>query len=254
MNLKQQTTLIDEFVAAERSADPAVAKAVCEAVCDVQPVTLKRLHEFLAAAEDEPHISLRLRHLLWVGVDLVVTHLFPMGADTHAKLAITHGATPQQLIEVMEMASYVSASQIRPGLLEVREAIAARELDSIKPEDASDADRQLKEQYQNRLGFWEDWMDITLKNSSRQLQAYLELGFSEAHPDGLDEKERELTFLALYSCPAIVDSTNVRRHAERAISAGATEGELYQTLHLANCIAMHSLTSGVGLIPKENIK
>ena len=65
---------------------------------EVSPRTLKHVHEYLSIAETGGEISEKMRHLIWVVVDSLVTHLYPRGAGVHARVALEHGATPGRFI------------------------------------------------------------------------------------------------------------------------------------------------------------
>jgi alkylhydroperoxidase/carboxymuconolactone decarboxylase family protein YurZ len=242
--------LKDAFVSAERGL-PGPSEALAETLIQIDAGALRRIHDFLEAAENEPHVSHRLRHLIWVAVDSVVSHLFPGGATTHATMAIKHGATPQQLVEALEIASFASVRGYEIGLDIVLAATRATDDVGVSADRAlSEAEAELKRDFTTRMGFWADWMETALALSPEQLRAHLELGYRPLAPGGLTAKDRQLILFACFACPAVSDRGLMRTHATEAVRRGATEAELLQVLRLANCIGLHAIFLGVNTFPE----
>ena len=54
--------------------------------------------------------------LIFVGINLVVPHLYGDGARLHIKKALAEGATPEEVLEVMQIASLVGVHSMHLGL------------------------------------------------------------------------------------------------------------------------------------------
>jgi alkylhydroperoxidase/carboxymuconolactone decarboxylase family protein YurZ len=54
--------------------------------------------------------------LIFVGINLVVPHLYADGARLHIRKALEQGATPEEVLEVMQIASLVGVHSMHLGL------------------------------------------------------------------------------------------------------------------------------------------
>jgi|HubBroStandDraft_4_1064222.scaffolds.fasta_scaffold116598_2 alkylhydroperoxidase/carboxymuconolactone decarboxylase family protein YurZ len=54
--------------------------------------------------------------LIFVGINLVVPHLYGDGARLHIRKALEEGATPEEVLEVMQIASLVGVHSMHLGL------------------------------------------------------------------------------------------------------------------------------------------
>lgn len=61
----------------------------------------------------------RVKELIYIAIDVVTTHLFEPGIRTHIKKAVEYGATPEQVIDVMTLASNIGAHTTLMGLSEL---------------------------------------------------------------------------------------------------------------------------------------
>jgi alkylhydroperoxidase/carboxymuconolactone decarboxylase family protein YurZ len=201
------------------------------------------VHNYLSAAENSGPVSRKMRHLIWVAVDLVTTHLYPRGAGVHAQVALKEGATVREVIEAIEIASSVSSGGYGACLPIV--ISAARENNGTNSATSRPVEGGLRKTLEMRLGYWEEWMGLALAVSPVHFETMVALQCPEPETAGLDAKSRELILMAGNACPAILNREGVERHAGRAARLGATETELVQVLQLANGIGLHPISEGV---------
>lgn len=220
-----------------------------ETLLEIDPPLLEHVHEYLMAAERGDEITEKLRHLIYLAADCVVTHLYPGGAAVHAGEALRNGASRRELVETLGIAAAVSCRGYGIGLPVVVAAVDrhfGRTGRQREPFTASEL--AAKRRVESRLGYWADWMDDALRLSPDYLERLAEFGRPDPEDSALDPKSRELIFLGAYACPAMVDKDGMRAHAERALSLGATESELLQTLRIANGIGLHAISEGIRAI------
>lgn len=194
-------------------------------------------------------ISPKLIHLIWIAVDSVVTHLFPYGTDLHVTAALGHGATKEELLETLSIASTVTDRSLNaalPILLEEADAAKVSRPDTSRP--LSHAQEELKARLVEQNGFSPKWLDQALRVSPHFATTLIALGYAPDQAKALDPKSRTLIFLALYSCPALLDEALIRQHARRAYALGATAEELFEVAQLANGIGLHAFTAGMPFV------
>jgi len=199
---------------------------------EIAPATLQRLQALLAAAGGDKPIFGTSQSLIWVVIDAVVAHLFPSGLQTHMRGAMEEGASPEAVMEALEIAAEVSSCGYEIGLPVLAEV--ARELGLDEPwlDAGSTGSGELWERYAGAL-------------SPDYLAALRGLASARRDNTVLEPKMRELLFVAGYGCPAIAHSAGLKRHARRAIEAGATLSEVTTMLRLSNAIGVHSLVVGM---------
>lgn len=223
-----------------------------EALLEIDPELLRRVHEHLKVAEESGPIPERLRHLIWTAVDAVVTHLYPRGLGVHARIAVEEGASLRQVVESLEIAAIVSSRGYGIGLPIVLEEIAAFGGQPVATE-LCERGRAVRTKFEQDIGTWPEWMETALRFAPDALEALLDLGYGRRDEAGLDPKSRELIFLAANSCPAIVEREAIRLHARRALELGATSEEIVQALRLANGIGLHPISEGIVQLKAHNL-
>lgn len=65
------------------------------------------------------------KELVYVAIDVATTHLFTAGIKTHTAQAIRYGATPDQIIDVMSLASDIGIHTTRMGVSQIPAGPAA---------------------------------------------------------------------------------------------------------------------------------
>jgi len=209
------------------------------------PQTALAFHRYLKALEDASTLEVRLLHLIWMGVDAVVTHLFDVGAQMHARAALDHGATVEQLFEVLCIASAVSnrsCEQMVPMLAEE----LARAGHPAGPAPLSDEQQAAKDRFIARNGYWTDAMELSLAVLPDYYPKVLEL-HSLSSDSALTPIERALVFFALSASPPILDVEGARRHDRRALELGADPDDVRSALQSCASLGVHSFAVGVGI-------
>jgi alkylhydroperoxidase/carboxymuconolactone decarboxylase family protein YurZ len=64
-------------------------------------------------------LSESFKELIYVAIDVVTTHLFTPGIRTHSKKAVEYGATPDQVIDVMALASNIGIETVLASVSQV---------------------------------------------------------------------------------------------------------------------------------------
>jgi alkylhydroperoxidase/carboxymuconolactone decarboxylase family protein YurZ len=75
-------------------------------------------------------LSSKVKELVYIGIDIATTHLFDIGLRIHYQNAIAHGATKEEIVEVLQLASGLGVQSSTFGL-----PILIEELERAKAED-----------------------------------------------------------------------------------------------------------------------
>lgn len=174
------------------------------------PGFLEAYVEFQAGPAIGGIIAPRLCELIYVAIDVSVNHMYPSGGRRHMELALKAGATPEEVLQTILIATALAARQP----LELGLSILADETaDQAPAADVPDADHAC--------------------------HAY-DAAAREAGP--LSAKEREFIALAVCAAPDSLFTPGIRRHIRAAIAAGATRREIATVLQLAAAISIHTCT------------
>ena len=223
-----------------------------EGLLRFHPDLLKRVHQFVKAAEGDAVVPEKLRHLIWLAADAAVTHLYPRGIGIHARRALEHGATREELIEALEIACVVTARSYEIGLpILMEELAAANAVDTPPAQPLTKAQAAVRARFIDATGGCPDWIDTAFRMAPDYTAMLLELAYGQPEGGALDSKSRELIYIGVCACPAVLDADGIRRHIRRAIALGTTAGELREVLQLASGIGIHPLSVGIPAMAEQ---
>ena len=208
------------------------------------PATAIAFHRYLRALEGSSTLDVRLLHLIWMGVDALVTHLFAPGAQAHARAALDHGATTEELFEVLSIACAVSnrSCELMAPMLAEELARAGHTVDDGPTTVAQQA---IKDEFVERNGFWSDAMDLCMRLLPAYFPKMLALGHALESAPVLAPIERALVFVGLSASPPVLDVEGARRHVRRALELGAPPADVLSAFTACAGLGAHAFAVGV---------
>jgi len=69
----------------------------------------------------------KVKELIYIAVDASVTHLYEPGLKLHMRKAMEQGATPEEILEVLELISVLGIHSCTVGVPALAEVVAARQ-------------------------------------------------------------------------------------------------------------------------------
>lgn len=217
---------------------------------DLDPDFLAAYTDMSAYAIEHGHLEPRLRELIYVATCASVSHQHPIGIRQHGRNALDLGATPEQLLAVMELVSTLGIATIDLAAAELERAepgTAARiAAESGTTPEALDA---LRARYTEVFDASSDGVDAALQAASGYYAATIELA---AIPRGagsaLDARERALIMFAVNALVTHRDAAALRRDIAAAKAAGVTPEELLDVSSQVAGIGVHAITVGVPIL------
>lgn len=210
-------------------------------------VLLERTPEFLTAYIDFQSAPInakllpqKLCEFIYIAIDISVNHMYDRGARRHMEYALKAGAKPEEVLQVILLATALSAQHPIDLGLEVLAEEGGSEPGRLE-QTLADA----KQDYVERTGHWPAAGDSMLALSPECARAYMGYGTAAYEAGPLSAKERELIGLALCAAPTALHRDGVRRHIRGALKAGASHVEILATLHLSAALSVHTCTLGV---------
>ena len=177
----------------------------------------------VAEATKRGKLSEKLKHLVWVAVDSVPTHLYAPGAALHAEEALAHGASVAELMDTLRIACLPSMRGLQDGY-----ELLAAELHG------SPAQPKHWSQYAAELS----------PDFKRAFDAFMD----GQTPGGLDARGRCLVALAVLSTPATADREGTRQAIQQALKLGVEPNEIIEVMELASMIGAHAFSNVLGSI------
>jgi alkylhydroperoxidase/carboxymuconolactone decarboxylase family protein YurZ len=193
----------------------------------------------------------KLKEFIYITIDISTTHLYELGTRIHYQNAIRHGATPEEIMEVIKVVSGLGVHTLTLGVGELVAALgrAGRQdevPDALTPEQAA-----LKEAFIAQRGFWDESYARILKLDPRIFEAALALTGNPHRTGVLGEKVIALIHIAANASVTHLHQPTLAIQMDRALAAGASVPEILEVLQLASVLGLHSCTFGVPILADE---
>lgn len=185
--------------------------------------------------------------LIGVALNAACTNLNPDGTRRHIRAALAAGATRQEILTVLKMASVMSihsCSLGAPILLE--EAKAAEIQPAPKPPVATPAIDKMK-----AIGQWNTVWDPFLELDPVWTDEFMATGIGIYASGVLPPKEVELLSIAFDASYTHMYAPGTRRHIKNALKAGATLEEIMEVLKLCVAQGVQACNLGVPILAEE---
>lgn len=193
----------------------------------------------------------KFKELIHIAVDCTTTHLYHRGTRSHIRNAFDHGASLDEVLEVIILTSTIGVHSSTAGATIVQE-----ELHPDSQPDVNDVDKSIT----NRLKYQSDGIADLAHLDHDHLEHYAELVSVAWETGPLESAEKHLVLLATEITPTRLNETASRIHVKNAYDAGATEEEILAVIETASVTGVHALdavtilveeASKRGMLPEE---
>lgn len=196
-------------------------------------------------------LSPKMKEFVYITIDIATTHLYELGTRIHYQNAIKHGATPQEIMAVIKVASGLGIHTMTLGVPVLVNALkrAGREHEIDRTLDAKQ--EGLKREFIEVRGFWSEvWEDLLCLHPAF-FASYLKLSGNPHRTGILDEKTIALLHIAANSSVTHLYQPTLEVQMDQALRHGATVEEIMEVMELASVLGLHSCTFGVPLLAEE---
>ena len=204
-----------------------------------------------AAMTDDPWVGgvlpRKLVELIGVALNAACTNLDPQGTRRHVRAALAAGASRDEILMVLKMASLLAihaCSVAAPILIEEAEAagapVARR---AAGPTPACDRMRE--------AGQWNVAWDPFLALDPQWTDAFMATGVGIYASRILTAKEVELLSIAFDASYTHLYAPGTRRHIRAALAAGASVEEIMEVLKLCVAQGVQACNMGVPILDEE---
>jgi alkylhydroperoxidase/carboxymuconolactone decarboxylase family protein YurZ len=242
---EQQEALKQEFIAVRGTwGEP------WEAMLRLHPEFLRAYLHFSAVPWRKNHLDDKTKEFMYIAVDAAATHLYLPGVRQHIRAALKLGATPQEIMEVLELTSTLGIHAMNIGvpiLVEVLEEKGLRD----GPAELTSYQQEVKADFTRTRGYWHSFWDEMLELDPELFAAYTEFSSVPWRHGTLEPKVKEFVYIAFDAAATHLYVKGLKLHIENAIGYGATAQEILEVMEIASVLGIHGATSAVPILLEE---
>lgn len=214
---------------------------------------------FARLAGENPALDAGTRALLVVGLEACVTNLGFADVPRAVEEALAAGATPEEILEVLALASIIGMHTGTVGVPALVAALQARGDDPLAV--PLDARRQeLWDRYIAGRRYWESFsgeLSVFLRGllalEPDFFEAYMELSLEPWTNGTLPPKLRELVYIALDTVTTHLYRPGLEVHLDTALALGATKEEIMAVYELAAAYGLRTVSAGVAALAGNGV-
>jgi alkylhydroperoxidase/carboxymuconolactone decarboxylase family protein YurZ len=221
-----------------------------EAMLRLDPDFLATYIDFSAVPWRKNHLDTKTKEFIYIVVDSAVTHLHAPGVRQHIKAALAAGATPQEIMEVLECTATLSIHAMNVGVPVLTEILAEKGI-RTEPAELNEYQERLKADFTRNRGYWNPTWDEMLELDPELFDAYTEYSSHPWKNGTLSPKMREFIYMAFDTSATHLYKVGLKLHIENALGYGATVGEILEVMEIAAVIGIHSVALGAPILLEE---
>ncbi len=104
---------------------------------------------------------------------------------------------------------------------------------------------------QRATGDWNPMWDLMQEMDPEYLEAFLAFRAVPQRKGPLEQKYKELIFIAINAATTHLHGPGVRRHIQNALRSGATKEEILEVIQLTTIMGIHSMTLAAPILQEE---
>lgn len=200
---------------------------------------------FIGTPWEQGPLPPKAKELVYIAVDAAITHLYQPGLRKHMGDALRQGATPQEIVEALMIASAIGLHASATGAPLLLQAL----------QEAGTAPAPLDAQQQARrdaleaaIGHWDEGLEALLRLDPAAFDAHAHYLRAAWQTRALDPVTRELLCVAVHASTTFLHRPGTALHMRRALAAGATQAQILEVLQLASVLGIHSCSVGLPLL------
>lgn len=213
-------------------------------ILELAPGVMDAYTDFSAHSADHGTLDPKTREFIFIANTAVVTHIHPIGIQTHGRNALAAGATREELVTLLAL---LAGMGIRGYML------AVDVLEEIAPGStgkgcAPDRFEALKSDYRRVFGVWDDAVAPAIKSDPDYFAAFLKWAAAPRSSGILPPKTVALIAIAANASITLRDRQTLAREVRAALAIGATPAEILEVCTISAGVSVHSLTVGVPIV------
>jgi alkylhydroperoxidase/carboxymuconolactone decarboxylase family protein YurZ len=167
----------------------------------------------------------------------------------HIRRALEHGATREEIVEVLQLTSTLGIHSCTIGVPLLLEVMAESGEAELPPLD--ERQEHLKSDFEARRGYWHSFWDGLLALDPDFFEAYLEFSSHPWTEGVLEPRVKELVYTAFDASATHLYVPGLRQHVKNALAHGATPGEIMEVFELASAIGIQACAVALPILADE---
>jgi alkylhydroperoxidase/carboxymuconolactone decarboxylase family protein YurZ len=196
------------------------------------------------------HLDDKVKEFIYIAVDAAATHMYLPGVRQHIKAALKLGATPQEIMEVLELTCTLGIHAMNIGVPLLVEVLEEKGLRS-GPGPLDENQERLKAEFTKTRGYWHSFWDEMLELDPEIFDAYTEFSSVPWRTGTLEPKIKELVYIAFDTAATHLYVKGLKLHIENAVGYGATPQEILEVMEIASVLGVHAATSAAPILLEE---
>lgn len=239
-------TRLEAFVAAGGHWPAALAPLVRSS-----PEFVSAWLDFAGSARRSGPLEPKVKAFVNLALDASVTHLYEPGIRRHCRDALRFGATPAELLEVLQVISVIGVHACVIGMPALEEQAARYPGQAIDLSHADARRQAIKREFTQKRGYWSPIWDGLLALDPDYFEAFTTFSSVPWVHGTLAPKIKEFLYIAVDVSVThqYVPGTHV--HIENALKYGATPAEVLEVMQLASAMGMSTLEVALPILLEE---
>lgn len=246
MTQEHRDRIRDEFKQTHGEWDPKL-----QAVLDLDPDFLAAYSKLAGVPARTKALPEKVQHFIRLAVAANSTHLYLPAVRGHIRRALDAGATPAELMEVLECCATLGIHAMNIGvpiLVDVLEKAGVR----TEPAELDEYQNRLKAEFTEKRGYWHEFWNEILELAPEFFDAYTELSSVPWVSGTLEPKIKEFIYIAFDTAATHLYTSGLRLHIENAVGYGATAAELIEVMEIAATLGMHGMLEAAPILVEES--
>jgi alkylhydroperoxidase/carboxymuconolactone decarboxylase family protein YurZ len=198
---------------------------------------------------EKNHLSDKFKELCYISINAAATHLHVPGIRPHIKRALELGATPHEIVEVLELASTLGIHTMNIGVPLLVEVLVERGRTEAAP--LTEYQEDLKAQFTETRGYWHDFWNEMLELDPEMFEAYTAFSSVPWKTGTLTPAEKELIYISYDIAATHLYVPGTKLHIRNALNHGATAEQVLEVMEIASVIGIHAVTTTIPILNEE---
>ncbi|MCC2030055.1 carboxymuconolactone decarboxylase family protein [Microbacterium sp. YMB-B2] len=220
-----------------------------EAVLQIDPDFVSASLDMLQVPYTKNHLSAKFKELCYLSWNAAATHGNLNGARTHMRRALALGATPHEIVEVLQLASTLGIHTMNIGVPLLVEVLEERGRTGPAPLTA--AQEELKRQFTETRGYWHDFWNEMLELDPEMFAAYTEFSSVPWRTGVLTPAEKELIYISYDIAATHLYVPGTKLHIRNALNHGATVEQVIEVMEISSVLGLDAMASGIPILLEE---
>ncbi|WP_232231897.1 carboxymuconolactone decarboxylase family protein [Burkholderia sp. WSM2230] len=190
------------------------------------------------------HLEPKLCDFVMLAANASVTHLNPEAVALHIQAAISHGATREEIAEVLQISSVLGIHAYMVGVPVLLEELVAAGISPDKAFPLDDKFDRVKSQFTQQRGYWSEQLQSMVRSSPAFFEGYTAFSSTPWRSGTLAPVVKELLYVAIDVSTTHLFEPGVRIHTRNALRYGATPEQILQVMQIVSCLGMQSFLLG----------